>query len=102
MSWIDWPVLARQAALIIVPLLLAQFKLPQALVDAISGPAVEIVSAIIVVAGSSLVAWVILIGQRREQPKAKIEAVANLPQVDGVVVADPALADAIPSSKVIP
>ena len=94
MSWIDWPVLARQLLLVIVPVLVSRGLLPEYLAD----PVVELATYLL---GTLLVGYVIYLGQRREQPSAKIEAVAALPQVDVVVVADPALAQSIPSSKVI-
>lgn len=94
MSWIDWPVLARQLSLVLVPLLVSKGIVPAYLAD----PVIELAAYLL---GTVLVGYVIYLGQRREQPAAKIEAVAALPQVDVVVVADPALADAIPNDKVI-
>lgn len=94
LSFIDWPVLARQLALVIVPLLVSKGIVPAYLAD----PVIELAAYLL---GTVLVGYVIYLGQRREQPAAKIEAVAALPQVDVVVVADPALADAIPNDKVI-
>lgn len=94
MSWIDWPVLARQLALVLVPLLVSKGIVPAYLAD----PVIELAAYLL---GTVLVGYVIYLGQRREQPAAKIEAVAALPQVDVVVVADPAIADAIPNDKVI-
>ena len=82
---IDWNVLARQIALILVPVLLDRLRLPQALVDAISGPVADLLATGIVVAGGVLVGWVVLIGQRREKPAKKIEEVAKLPEVSTVV-----------------
>ena len=94
MSWIDWPVLVRQLLLVIVPVLVSKGILPDYLADPLTELAVYLL-------GTVLVGYVIYLGQRREQPAAKIEAVAALPEVDVVVVADPALAQAIPSDKVI-
>ena len=37
----NWEVLARQAALILVPLLLSWLRLPQSVVDMISGPVAD-------------------------------------------------------------
>jgi len=102
MSWINWPVLARQAALIIVPVLLAKVSLPASIVSAISEPAIEVVSAAMVIAGAWIVGWVVWIGQRREQPAAKIEAVAALPEVRAISLNDADMAADIPSGKVIP
>lgn len=100
--FIDWPVLARQAALIAVPLLLARLNLPPELAGAISEPAVAVLSALIVAAGSVLVGWVVYLGQRREQPAAKIEAVAEMPEVRAISLNDADMAADIPSGKVIP
>lgn len=94
MSWIDWPVLARQLSLVLVPLLVSKGIVPAYLAD----PVIELAAYLL---GTVLVGYVIYLGQRREQPAAKIEAVAALPQVDVVVVGDPAIADAIPNDKVI-
>ena len=91
---IDWSVLARQLLLVFVPVLVSRGLLPEYLAD----PVVELATYLL---GTLLVGYVIYLGQRREQPAAKIEAVAALPQVDVVVVADPALAQSIPGGKVI-
>lgn len=95
LNWIDWPVLSRQAALIIVPLIMARVQLPAELADVISAPAVEVVAAVIAAGGTAIVGWVIWIGQRREQPDAKIEAVAELPEVRKVQVKSDVLADSL-------
>lgn len=102
LSFIDWPVLARQAALVIVPLIMAQIQLPGELADLISAPAVEIVATGITALGTVLVGYVIYLGQRREQPAAKIEAVAELPEVRAISLNDADMAADIPSGKVIP
>lgn len=81
----DWTVLARQAALILVPLLLSWLRLPQSVVDMISGPVADLLATILVLAGSALVGWVVWLGQRREKPAAKIEEVAKLPEVSTVI-----------------
>ena len=98
---IDWSVLARQVALIIVPLVIANLKLPDTLAQALSGPLVDIIASLLVIGGSALVGWVIWIGQRREQPKEKIAEVAKLPAVAKVEVKSEALANSIPSPKVV-
>jgi hypothetical protein len=98
---IDWPVLARQAALVCVPLLVSWLGLPESLSLVISGPLVEVVSAVLIIVGGAVVLKVIAIGQAREQPKAKIEEVAKLSQVSKVEVKSEALADSIPNSKVV-
>lgn len=101
MPKIDWPVLARQAALVLVPLLVSWLGLPDPLSQVISGPLVEVVSAILIIAGGAIVLKVIAIGQKREEPAAKIEEVAKLSQVSKVEVKSEALASSIPSSKVV-
>ncbi len=98
----DWSVFARQLALVLVPVILAHFRLPPELAQVISGPMVEVLSAIIVVAGFWLVGWIVWIGQRRERPAEKIEETAKLPDVTQIVVADPRMAVEIPSLKVTP
>jgi hypothetical protein len=101
-SWIDsWPVLARQIALMLVPMLLTYFRVPQAVADAIAGPFAEFVAIIITGAGIALVGWIIRIGQRREQPEAKIAETAALPEVKAIEVRDPVLAGDIPNPKVV-
>lgn len=94
MSWIDWPVLARQLLLVIVPVLVSRGFLPGYLAD----PVVELATYLL---GTLLVGWVIYLGQRREQPEKIIEKAAALPEVDVVVVADHRIADASKSDKVI-
>jgi hypothetical protein len=94
LSWIDWPVLTRQLLLVVVPVLVAKGWLPAYLAD----PMVELATYIL---GTLLVGWVIWLGQRREQPAAKIEEVAQLAQVSKVEVKSERLADSIPSSKVV-
>ena len=94
MSWIDWPVLARQLLLVIVPVLVSKGVLPGYLAEPLTELAVYLL-------GTLLVGYVIYLGQRREQPEAKIEAVAALPQVRVVEVKSPALAADIPSPKVV-
>ncbi|KRE07476.1 hypothetical protein ASE63_22515 [Bosea sp. Root381] len=94
LSWIDWPVLTRQLLLVVVPVLVAKGWLPDYLAD----PMVEAATYII---GTLLVGWVIWLGQRREQPAAKIEEVAQLPEVAKVEVKSEKLAQAIPSAKVV-
>ena len=81
----DWTVLARQAALIFVPLLLSWLRLPQTIVDMISGPVADLLATGLVLAGTALVGWIVWLGQRREKPKNKIEEVAKLPEVAAVV-----------------
>jgi hypothetical protein len=98
---IDWPVFARQIALVVVPLLVSWLGLPESLSLVISGPLVEVVSAVLIIVGGAIVLKVIAIGQAREQPKAKIEEVAKLSQVSKVEVKSEALADSIPNSKVV-
>ena len=94
MSWIDWPVLVRQLLLVIVPVLVSKGILPGYLAEPLTELAVYLL-------GTLLVGYVIYLGQRREQPEAKIEAVAALPQVRVVEVKSPALAADIPSPKVV-
>lgn len=101
MPKIDWLVLARQLALVVVPLVVAKLELPDTLSQAVSGPLVELVAAGVVIAGSALVGWIIVIGQKREQPKEKIAAVAALSSVEKVEVKSEALAASIPSPKVV-
>lgn len=98
----NWSVFARQLALILVPLILSRVSLPPALADAISAPAVDLLSAGIVAGGVWLVGWVVWLGQRREEPAAKIEETAKLPEVRHIAVKDPNLAEDIPSPKVTP
>lgn len=98
--FIDWSVLARQAALIFVPLLLSWLRLPQSVVDMISGPVADLLATGLVIAGTAIVSWVIWLGQRREKPEIKIAEVAALPEVRQIKVADPVLAGDIPSMKV--
>lgn len=81
----NWDVLARQAALILVPLLLSWLRLPQSVVDMISGPVADLLATGIVIAGTAIVGWVVWLGQRREKPSAKIEEVAKLLEVSTVV-----------------
>jgi hypothetical protein len=88
MSWIDWPVLARQLLLVIVPVLVSRGLLPEYLAD----PVVELATYLL---GTLLVGYVIYLGQRREQPAAKIEAVAEMPEVKAVKVKDADLADTL-------
>ncbi len=95
MSWIDWPVLARQLLLVIVPVLVSRGLLPEYLAD----PVVELATYLL---GTLLVGYVIYLGQRREQPEAKIEAVAALPEVRVISLNDADMAADIPSGKVIP
>ncbi len=94
LAWIDWPVLSRQLLLVIVPVLVSRGLVPGYLAD----PFVELMTY---VCGTLLVGFVIWLGQRREQPAAKIEAVAEMPQVDVVIVKDQDLATDIPSHKVV-
>jgi hypothetical protein len=93
-SWIDWPVLTRQLLLVIVPVLVSRGVLPDYLAD----PTVELATYVI---GTLIVGAVIAYGQRREQPKAKIEEVAALPQVSQIEVKSDALAASIESKKVV-
>lgn len=88
MSWIDWPVLARQLLLVIVPVLVSWGVVPEYLAD----PVVELATYLV---GTLLVGYVIYLGQRREQPAAKIEAVAEMPEVKAIKVKDADLADAL-------
>lgn len=99
---IDWNVFARQVALVLVPLLLSWVRLPPALAEVISGPAVDLLAALLVMGGFWLVGWVIWLGQRREKPAAKIEETAKLPEVAQIKVNDPSIARAVPSLKVTP
>lgn len=94
MNWIDWPVLTRQLLLVVVPVLVSWGFLPEYLAN----PVVDLATYII---GTLVVGWVILIGQRREQPAAKIAETAALPQVEKVEVKSERLADSIPSNKVV-
>jgi hypothetical protein len=98
---IDWAVLARQAALIIVPVIVSRLALPDTIAQALSGPLVELVSAGLVIGGSLLVGWVVWVGQRREQRDMKILAVAEMPSVSKVEMKSEAVAASIPSSKVV-
>lgn len=93
-SWIDWPVLSRQLLLVIVPVAVAKGWLPSYLAD----PTVELASYIF---GTVIVGAVIAWGQRRERPEVKIAETAALPEVTGIVVETKAIADAIPSDKVV-
>lgn len=100
MSFINsWPVFARQIALILTPLLLnyaiSRLSLPQSVADAISAPLMEILELMIVPVGGVVLGWVVILGQRREQTDAKIEAVAELPEVRKVEVKSDALADSL-------
>lgn len=88
MSWIDWPVLVRQLLLVIVPVLVSKGILPDYLADPLTELAVYLL-------GTVLVGYVIYLGQRREQPAAKIEAVAEMPEVKAIKVKDADLADAL-------
>ncbi|WP_420104165.1 hypothetical protein [Bosea sp. (in: a-proteobacteria)] len=97
---IDWAVLARQLALILVPLILSWIRLPPELAQMISGPMVEVLAGAILVGGTALVGWVIYLGQRREKPAVKIAETAELPGVKRIVVADPGMAVEVPSLKV--
>ena len=92
-SWIDWPVLTRQLLLVLVPVLVAKGWLPVYLAD----PLVELATYVL---GTLVVGWVIWLGQRREQPEAKIAETAALPQVGMIVVDDPAVAKAVTNPKV--
>lgn len=94
-SWIDWPVLVRQLLLVIVPVLVSKGILPDYLADPLTELAVYLL-------GTVLVGYVIYLGQRREQPSAKIEAVAALPEVRVISLNDADMAADIPSGKVIP
>lgn len=94
MNWIDWPVLTRQLLLVVVPVLVSRGILP----DYLAAPVTE---ALTYVVGTVIVGAVIAYGQRREQPAAKIAETAALPQVANVKVKSEALADAIPSNKVV-
>ena len=94
-SWIDWPVLTRQLLLVLVPVLVSRGLLPEYLAD----PVVELATYLL---GTLLVGYVIYLGQRREQPEAKIEAVAALPEVRAISLNDADMAADIPSGKVIP
>lgn len=96
----DWNVLARQVALIVVPLVLVLFKVPEPFASLLSGPMIEILTTCLVIGGVALVGWVIRIGQRREKPAVKIEEVAQLPEVKKIEVADFKLAAEVPSRKV--
>lgn len=95
MSFIDWPVFARQLALVFVPLLVSKGIVPAYLAD----PAIELLAYLL---GTVLVGWVIWLGQKRESPAAKIEAVASLPEVRVISLNDADMAADIPSGKVIP
>ena len=101
MSEWSWPVLARQFALMLIPIALTYFKVPQAISDAISGPLVEVAAWAITAAGLLVLGWIISIGQRREKAKNKIAEVAKLPQVEKVEVTSEKLAASIPSRKVV-
>ena len=95
MSWIDWPVLVRQLLLVVVPVLVSKGVLPGYLAE----PQTELAVYLL---GTLLVGYVIYLGQRREQPEAKIEAVAALPEVRVISLNDADMAADIPSGKVIP
>ena len=92
-SWIDWPVLIRQLLLVLMPVLVAKGWLPVYLAD----PIVELATYLL---GTLVVGWVIWLGQRREQPEAKIAETAALPEVRAIEVIDPVLASDIPNLKV--
>lgn len=92
-AWIDWPVLTRQLLLVIVPVAVAKGWLPDYLAD----PTVELVTYVL---GTLVVGVVIAWGQRREQPKQKIEDAAALPEVSQITVKTEAMADSIVSKKV--
>ena len=93
MPIIDWKVLARQLALVFVPLLVQRGLVPAS----IEGPLTE---ALTYVFGTVVVAFVIWLGQRREKPDIKIAEAAALPQVAAIEVTDAKLAADIPSRKV--
>lgn len=92
-SWIDWPVLTRQLLLVLVPVLVSRGILPDYLAD----PMIELATYLF---GTVLVGWVIYLGQRREQPAAKIEEVAQMPEVTKIKVDSFQLAADVPSRKV--
>lgn len=95
LPFIDWPVLARQLSLVLVPLLVSNGIVPAYLAD----PVIELAAYLL---GTVLVGYVIYLGQRRERPAAKIEAVAEMPEVRAVSLNDADMAADIPSGKVIP
>jgi len=86
-------VFARQIALVAVGYLSGRGILPTEL----SGPVVDMLASLIVWGIGALVIW---LGQRREAPAAKIAEVADLPDVQAIKVADPALATGVTSPKV--
>ena len=86
-------VFARQIALVAVGYLSGRSVLPAEL----SGPVADVLASAIVWGIGALVVW---LGQRREAPAAKIAEVADLPDVQAIRVADPALATGIPNIKV--
>lgn len=92
---IDWNVFARQIALIFIPVLLAKLSVPAYLVDIITGPLADLLATVIVAAGFGFVGWIVYLGQRREQPAAKIEAVSELKEVTSVKVKSDELADSL-------
>lgn len=94
-KWIDWPVLARQALLVVVPVLVSRGILPAYLAD----PVVDLLTYFL---GTVVVGYVIYLGQRREQPAIKIAETAQLPEVRHIAVKDPDLAEDIPDPKVTP
>ncbi|MGL5363722.1 MAG: hypothetical protein ACRDBH_12640 [Bosea sp. (in: a-proteobacteria)] len=91
---IDWNVLARQLALVIVPVAVAKGIVPEAL----SGPLVDFLAYVI---ASIIVAVVIWVGQYFAQPDQKIAAAADLDAVEKVTVKTPETAMRIPSPKVV-
>lgn len=90
---IDWSVLARQALLILVPILVQRGLLP----DYLAGPVTEFLTYAV---GTVLVAYVVWIGQRRERLKEKLTNIAESPEVKQIRVDDPQLASDVPNAKV--
>lgn len=96
----DWNVLARQFALILIPVVLAKMDISGPLSEVIAGPLADLFATLIVSAGFALVGWVVWLGQRREKPAAKIEEVADLGVVRHIELNDAETAADIPSAKV--
>lgn len=91
---IDWMVLARQIALVAVPVAVSRGILP----DYLAGPVTDFLSYIL---GTVVVGAVIAVGQHLAQPEQQIAAVAALPSVEKVTVTSGKLADSIPNDKVV-
>lgn len=93
LALINWPVLTRQIALVVVGVFLARGVLPEDM----RGPVADLLETVLNSLFGAVVIW---LGQRREAPAAKIAEVAALPQVEAVKVNDLQIAVDVPSPKV--